>query len=91
MTRSLGPTCWCAPPRAYEAAYLLCSDDDEDGDCSESAGRDITWQHAEDYKDTTEPAVVLWSGEVLLNIGRGLAGPFYTHQSAAAAWRSRLG
>jgi len=34
----------------------------------------------------TEPAVVLWSGEVLLKTGRGVAGPFYTHQSAAAAW-----
>jgi hypothetical protein len=69
-----------------EAAYLLCSDDEEHEDWPESAGRDITWQQAEDCEDTTDPAVVLWSGEVLLNIGRGLAGPFYTHQSAAAAW-----
>jgi hypothetical protein len=69
-----------------EAAYLLCSDDEEHGDWPVSAGRDITWQQAEDSDDTTEPAVVLWSGEVLLDIGRGLAGPFYTHQSAAAAW-----
>jgi hypothetical protein len=69
-----------------EAAYLLCPDDEQDGDYPESAGRDITWQQAEDCEDMTEPAVVLWSGEVLLKIGRGLAGPFYTHQSAAAAW-----
>jgi len=69
-----------------EAAYLLCSDDEEHGDGPDSAGRDITWQQAEDCEGTTEPAVVLWSGEVLLNIGRGLAGPFYTHQSTAAAW-----
>jgi hypothetical protein len=69
-----------------EAAYLLCPDDDQDGDCPESAGRDITWQRAEDSEDVTEPAVVLWSGEVLLKIGKGLAGPFYAHQSAAAAW-----
>ena len=53
---------------------LLCSDDEEHGDWPESAGRDITWQQAKDCEDTTEPAVVLWSGEVLLNIGRGLAG-----------------
>jgi hypothetical protein len=69
-----------------EAAYLLSSDDEEDEDCPESAGRDITWQQAEDVDDMTEPAVVLWSGEVLLKTGRGVAGPFYTHQSAAAAW-----
>jgi len=69
-----------------EAAYLLCSDDEEDGDCPGRAGRDITWQQAEDSEDTTEPAVVLWSGEVLLSIGGGSAGPFYAHQSAAAAW-----
>jgi len=69
-----------------EAAYLLCSDDEEDEDWPESAGRDITWQQTEDSEDVTEPAVVLWSGEALLKTGRGLAGPFYTHQSAAAAW-----
>jgi hypothetical protein len=69
-----------------EAAYLLCPDDEQDEDCPESAGRDITWQQAEDSEDTTEPAVVLWSGEVLLKTGMGVAGPFYTHQSAAAAW-----
>ena len=27
-----------------EAAYLLSPDDEQDGDCPESAGRDITWQ-----------------------------------------------
>ena len=69
-----------------EAAYLLCSDDEQDADRPESAGRDITWQQAEDSEYLTEPAVVLWSGEVLLKTGKGLAGRFYTHQSAAAAW-----
>ena len=29
-----------------EAAYLLCSDDEEHGDWPVSAGRDITWQQA---------------------------------------------
>jgi hypothetical protein len=69
-----------------EAAYLLRSDDEQDGDHPESAGCDITSKQAEYCEDVTEPAVVLWSGEVLLKTGRGLAGPFYTHQSAAAAW-----
>ena len=69
-----------------EATYLLCSADEEDGGHPETAGRDITWQQVEDSEDLTEPAVVLWSGEVLLKTGKGVAGPFYTHQLAAAAW-----
>jgi len=69
-----------------EATYLLCSADEEDGRHPETAGRDITWQQVQDSEDLTEPAVVLWSGEVLLKAGRGVAGPFYTHQLAAAAW-----
>jgi hypothetical protein len=74
------------PATGDEAAYLFCSDDEQDEDRPESAGRDITWQQTEDSEDVMEPAVVLWSGEALLKTGRGLAGPFYTHQSAAAAW-----
>ena len=69
-----------------EATYLLCPADEEDGGHPETAGRDITWQQVQDSEDFTEPAVVLWSGEVLLRTGRGVAGPFYTHQLAAAAW-----
>jgi hypothetical protein len=69
-----------------EAAYLLHSDDEQDADLPEGAGRDITWQQAEESEFLTEPAVVLWSGEVLLKAGKGLAGRFYTHQSAATAW-----
>ena len=69
-----------------EAAYLLHSGDEQDTDRPEGAGRDITWQQAEESEFLTEPAVVLWSGEVLLKAGKGLAGRFYTHQSAAAAW-----
>jgi hypothetical protein len=65
---------------------LLHSDDEQDADRPEGAGRDITWQQAEESEFLTEPAVVLWSGEVLLKAGKGLAGRFYTHQSAAAAW-----
>jgi hypothetical protein len=69
-----------------EATYLLCSADEEDGGDPETAGRDITWQQVQDSEDLTEPAVVLWSGEVLLTTGRGESGPFYIHQLAAAAW-----
>jgi hypothetical protein len=69
-----------------EAAYLLRSDDGEEGDCTENAGRDITWQEAEDSEFLTESAVVLWSGEVLSKTGSALAGRFCTHQSADAAW-----
>ena len=69
-----------------EATYLLCPADEEDGGHPETTGRDITWQQVQDSEDLTEPAVVLWSGEVLLTTGRGVAGPFYIHQLAAAAW-----
>jgi hypothetical protein len=69
-----------------EATYLLCSADEEDGGYPEIAGRDITWQQVQDSEDLTEPALVLWSGEVVLTTGRGVAGPFYIHQLAAAAW-----
>jgi hypothetical protein len=69
-----------------EAAYLLCAADAEERDHPESAGREITWQVARDSEHMTEPAVVLWSGELLLKTGRGTSGPFCTHQLAAAAW-----
>jgi hypothetical protein len=68
-----------------ETAYLFSSDD-EDGDRPVSAGCDITWRQAAQSDEVTEPAVKLWSGEVLLADGRGLAGPFYMHQDAAKAW-----
>jgi len=78
--------CWCAP-RPATRPPTCCVDEDR----PESAGRDITWQQAEDSEEVTERAVVLWSGEVLLKSGKGLAGPFYTHQSAAAAWTFSTG
>jgi hypothetical protein len=68
-----------------EAAYLLSSDDEE-GEGAANAGGDITWQETKDSAAMKEPAVVLWSGEVLLKTGKGVAGPFYTHKSAATAW-----
>lgn len=68
-----------------EAAYLLSSDDEE-GEGAANASGDITWQETSDSAAMKEPAVVLWSGEVLLKTGKGVAGPFYTHKSAATAW-----
>ena len=60
MTWRMGPMCWCVPRPRDEAAYLLSPDDEQNEDCPESAGRDITWQQAEDSEDVTERAVVLW-------------------------------
>ena len=66
-----------------EAAYLL---DSEDGDEPPSADTTIVWRERRDSPERHEPAVLLWSGEVLLMTGRGLAGPFYTHRQVAKAW-----
>jgi hypothetical protein len=55
-------------------------------DRPESAYCHITWRETPDAKEVTETAVILWSGEVLLNSGCGVSGPFYTHQTAAKAW-----
>lgn len=52
----------------------------------ESARQTITWQEKQDSIPETEPAVLLWSGEMLLNSGQGEAGPFYTLRMAAHAW-----
>ena len=46
-----------------EAAWLVSSDD-EDGDCPDSVGVDITWQPAQTSEAVTAPAVKLWPGEV---------------------------
>ncbi len=48
--------------------------------------REIDWRAEQDSPEITESGVVLWAGEVLLNTGRGMAGPFYTHETAAKAW-----
>ena len=85
-TRSTVCTALVRAATSDEAAYLLRSDDGEEGDCTENPGRDITWQEAEDSEFLTESAVVLWSGEVLSKTGSALAGRFCTHQSADAAW-----
>jgi len=66
-----------------ETLDLLSTADDTNPD---SARQTITWQEGQDGAPVTEPAVLLWSGEVLLNSGQGEAGPFYTFRIAACAW-----
>jgi len=66
-----------------ETLDLLSTADDTNPD---SARQTITWQEGQDGAPVTEPAVLLWSGEVLLNSGQGEAGPFYTLWIAAYAW-----
>ena len=66
-----------------EAAYLLSSDDDHEPSVADAV---ITWREHRDSPERREPAVLLWSGEVLLMTGRGIAGPFYTHRQIAKAW-----
>jgi hypothetical protein len=46
----------------------------------------ITWHEPDSPVEIVEPAVMLWSGEVLLNNGRGTVGPFYLDEWAAKAW-----
>ncbi len=48
--------------------------------------RRICWRKNDDDDDTAEIPVVLWSGEVLLNNGRGVAGPFGVDRARAEAW-----
>lgn len=56
------------------------------GDRPESAYCPITWRETRDAEEVTQPALILWSSELLLNSGRGVTGPFFTHQTAAKAW-----
>ncbi len=46
----------------------------------------ITWHEVVSGDTVTEKFLVLWSGEVLLNNGRGVSGPFYCDEIAARAW-----
>lgn len=79
-----------------EAAYLLDTDDEEEDEGSTtapttnaglaSAGRSVTWHEGQNDEPIDEKAVVLWAGEVLLNSGKGHAGPFYGHETRAKAW-----
>ena len=55
------------------------------GDTPARVGRDLEWRERPGDAVAEVAAVRLWSGEVILQNG-GLAGPFFVHQMAAAAW-----
>lgn len=56
------------------------------GDPPQRMPIDLTWRERQASEPEADAAVRLWSGEVLLRSGKGVAGPFYVHQMAAAAW-----
>ena len=56
------------------------------GDTPARVGRDLEWRERPSDAVAQAPAVRLWSGEVILRNGQGMAGPFFVHQMAAAAW-----
>ena len=56
------------------------------GDTPARVGRDLEWRERPGDSIEEAPAVRLWSGEVILRNGQGMAGPFFVHQMAAAAW-----
>ena len=47
---------------------------------------EIRWREDGQSAEVAEPGVRLWSGEVLLNNGEGVAGPFSAEPSAAESW-----
>ena len=56
------------------------------GDPALPAGREIEWQETQVGEVQVDPACRLWTGEVILNSGRGISGPFYVHERVARAW-----
>jgi hypothetical protein len=56
------------------------------GDPALPAGHEIAWQETQNSKVQVNPACLLWSGEVILNSGSGISGPFYVHERVARAW-----
>ena len=47
---------------------------------------EIRWREDGQSAEVAEPGGRLWSGEVLLNSGEGVAGPFSAEPSAAESW-----
>lgn len=56
------------------------------GDPPQRMSIELIWQERPPAEPEEDPAVQLWSGEVFLRSGKGVAGPFYVHQMAAIAW-----
>ena len=65
-----------------------CEDDGLDwpGDPAVPTGYVIEWCETADCDVVSEPGCRLWSGEVILRSGKGIAGPFYVFEQAACAW-----
>lgn len=56
------------------------------GDPPQRMSIGLIWQERPAAEPEADAGVQLWSGEVLLRSGRGVAGPFCVHQMAATAW-----
>jgi hypothetical protein len=56
------------------------------GDEPTALEHQISWGELPDGPTVLETAALLWAGEVLVQDGSGLAGPFFVHQLAAEAW-----
>src|SRR5271165_4316824 len=83
---------WVRAATGEEVTELLTSggyeDDDLDwpGDPADATGHVITWQEHSGGEVCMEPGCRVWSGEVILQSGKGVTGPFYVHEAAARAW-----
>jgi len=83
---------WVRAATGDEVTELLTSggyeDDDLDwpGDPADATGHVITWQEHSGGEVCMEPGCRVWSGEVILQSGKGVTGPFYVHEAAARAW-----
>src|SRR5271166_6384234 len=80
---------WVRAATGEEVTELLTSggyeDDDLDwpGDPADATGHVITWQEHSGGEVCMEPGCRVWSGEVILQSGKGVTGPFYVHEAAA--------
>lgn len=77
-----GPFIWVRAATADEVAWLY----DIDGEIFAPAGESLTWQEAHGDEAITEPAVIVWNGEVIDTVNDGIVGPFYTDEAVAKAW-----
>ena len=83
---------WVRAATGDEVTELLTSggyEDDEldwPGDPADATGHEIVWQEYSGGEVFVEPGSRVWSGEVILQSGKGVAGPFYVHEAAARAW-----
>jgi|SRR5208283_479714 len=83
---------WVRAATGDEVTDMLSAGHDGDdgldwpGDPADEIEHEITWQEKADGLVDSDPACKVWSGEVLLQNGRGLCGPLYVYDAAARAW-----